>query len=202
MELMRFIDNKNYREAEDYRCRVNGMLKGKKDEGTQVASMNDSMVDLQSMVNSRTFSPIRKDYQSNIPMPIPLNSTQQTLKRHLDRIEQKSKVPPTILTATNYDTLSSQASKDPQEAPKKAPREINQKSKSRQVQTGSCPVQSFKGSHLQTIERNTNLRSSDTSPDPRSASIKNETALIVERAGKMIEKLGTLNRRLGNRPLV
>jgi hypothetical protein len=135
-------------------------------------------------------------------MPIPLNSTQQTLKRHLDRIEQKSKVPPTILTATNYDTLSSQASKDPQEAPKKAPREINQKSKSRQVQTGSCPVQSFKGSHLQTIERNTNLRSSDTSPDPRSASIKNETALIVERAGKMIEKLGTLNRRLGNRPLV
>lgn len=26
--------------------------------------------------------------------------------------------------------------------------------------------------------------------------------MIVERAGKMIEKLGTLNKRLGNRPLV
>lgn len=62
MELMRFIDNKNYREAEDYRGRVNGMLKGKKVEGTQVAIMNDSGLDLQSLVNSRTFSPMRQDY--------------------------------------------------------------------------------------------------------------------------------------------
>ena len=33
MELMRFIDNKNYKEAEEYRSRVNCLLKGKKNEG-------------------------------------------------------------------------------------------------------------------------------------------------------------------------